>query len=234
MVHKLGDRFICKERGPFKDMEYMLALVPTDPEKAYLANIETGGYWGFGTKVVDCDDISKDELKHIFGSSSFIKKECESETLQEDYLKMQGNCGIKVGDKVRVLRKAESYEMGWNCDWIEDMDNCIGEIGEVVDINPGGFDIKFKDLAYWCFPFFVLEKVEEEYYCIGDKFRIEGSEYVLLNVSPKRVALFNTKTFNCFTNLVKVKDVHKITMEELMEIVFTFDLIEKSPLRKER
>ncbi len=34
---------------------------------------------------------------------------------QEDlqYIRKQNSCGIKVGDKVKVLRKAEDYENGW-------------------------------------------------------------------------------------------------------------------------
>lgn len=33
--------------------------------------------------------------------------------IREAYKVMQSQCGIEVGDKVRVLRKAKSREMGW-------------------------------------------------------------------------------------------------------------------------
>ena len=41
---------------------------------------------------------------------------------KEDYLKGQKASGIKVGDKVRVTRKANSHENGWNTFWEKVMD----------------------------------------------------------------------------------------------------------------
>jgi hypothetical protein len=147
---------------------------------------------------------------------------------------MQNNCGIKIGDKVKVLRKAKSFENGWACSWNEEMDEYVGRTGKVFDIAFFGIDVEFYSSS-WYFPFFVLEKVEEEYYCIGDKFRIEGSEYVLLNTDYGRVALISLTYYNRHLEPVTVGDIYKVTKEEMKRLtLFDFELIEKSPLRKER
>jgi len=76
---------------------------------------------------------------------------------EEAYLVMQGASGIKVGDKVKVLRKADSQEMGWGPAWTRSMDACVGQTYMVCSIN-GDQGICLS--CGWSFPFFVLEKVE--------------------------------------------------------------------------
>lgn len=72
---------------------------------------------------------------------------------------------VKIGDKVKVLRKAEDYEQGWNYDWADKMDALIGEIveitGEYIDAeDTNGFLVT----GDWYMPYFVLEKVPEPQY----------------------------------------------------------------------
>jgi hypothetical protein len=83
--------------------------------------------------------------------------------LREAYLKMQDNCGIDEGDTVKVLRKAENYEMGWGTFWEETMNEAIGNTYKVI-IKKGttGIAIDFKKSGSWNFPFFVLELVEKK------------------------------------------------------------------------
>lgn len=77
-------------------------------------------------------------------------------SLQDAYLVMQEASGIKVGDTVRVLRKAADYEMGWGNKWVDDrMDNYIGRECRVTNVV-GDRGILLEDK--WAFPFFVLEK----------------------------------------------------------------------------
>ena len=83
------------------------------------------------------------------------------------YLTGHKKCGIKVGDKVKVKRKAESYELGWNNSWAGDMDSAVGRIGIVtVDNGQCGFELKFRptkskvDPTEYAFPYYVLEKVK--------------------------------------------------------------------------
>ena len=77
--------------------------------------------------------------------------------IEEAYQAMQVECGIEVGDTVKVLRKAKTREMGWKNSWTEEMDGLVGEEAEVVAIREYGIWLKN---SLW-FPFFVLEKVKD-------------------------------------------------------------------------
>ena len=78
---------------------------------------------------------------------------------KEAYLLLHKASGIKVGDKVKVLRKADNYEMGWQMPWDVKMDEFIGkECIVTIDYDSDGFFIKGS-----MFPFFCLELVDKKY-----------------------------------------------------------------------
>lgn len=79
-------------------------------------------------------------------------------TLEEQYVWEQERCGLKSGDKVRVTCKANSGERGWNNYWVERMDELIGEELEVASVHPNGVLLSPR---FYCFPYFVLERVVE-------------------------------------------------------------------------
>ena len=83
---------------------------------------------------------------------------------KKSYEKRQAECGLKVCDKVRVIRKAEDYEDGWDNNWVGAyMDDFVGRIGKIVGERPcAGFRVFCEELnvRLW-FPYFVLEKVED-------------------------------------------------------------------------
>lgn len=82
--------------------------------------------------------------------------------LQEAYKVMQANCGIEVGDTVRVLRKAEEDEMGWNNVWSSGMDKFLGKLGKAERFGEAGVRVYCEELKDWfSFPFFVLELVKK-------------------------------------------------------------------------
>jgi hypothetical protein len=84
-------------------------------------------------------------------------------SIKEAYEKMQSECGIKVGDTVKILRAAESFEMGWDAGWNRLMTNTIGMEGVVIDID-GLYGIKIDiDHRSWSYPFFVLEKIKDKF-----------------------------------------------------------------------
>lgn len=155
--------------------------------------------------------------------------------IQEAYIKMQEESNFKIGDKVKILRKAKSYEMGWRDSWIDEMDKFIGKVGKVEDfVGAFGVFVAFKPGSFH-FPFFVLEKVEEECYCIGDKFKLFIDEARLFQVDENKVVLISLFDFNRFGKPVLVKDVFNITKEEMSQITIQrYELIEKSHRRKER
>lgn len=84
---------------------------------------------------------------------------------REEYTKAQENCGLKVGDKVRIIRKAASYENGWNNNWAYYMDMWVGEIAEIRNTrHSAGVLLYNEDLPFdsYSFPYFVLEKVSDQ------------------------------------------------------------------------
>jgi DNA-directed RNA polymerase subunit H (RpoH/RPB5) len=80
--------------------------------------------------------------------------------MREQYIKMQAawveEVNLKPGDKVKVLRKPESFEFGWPTGWTRSQDGIIGTIQEVLTIDKDDIE-----LGPCYVPFFILEKVEE-------------------------------------------------------------------------
>ena len=72
---------------------------------------------------------------------------------------------IKVGDKVKIVRSAMSYEYGWENVWISIMDKYIGKVFTIEpESYTGNRGIMLGDAKHY-FPWFVLEpvnKIEEK------------------------------------------------------------------------
>lgn len=82
-------------------------------------------------------------------------KECKKQA----YIDYQKASGLKVGDKVKVTRKAESFESGWTCIWIEQMNDDVGQIFTITNIDKSAAGIMLGSGSGWYFPFFVLKKI---------------------------------------------------------------------------
>ena len=95
-------------------------------------------------------------------------------TLEEAYLTMQENCGIEVGDTVKVLRKAKSEEMGWSAIWTGSMSDLVGKTAKVTEFDKDRNGLSLND-DYW-FPFFVLELVEKAPKIIKRFFNEKGED----------------------------------------------------------
>lgn len=65
---------------------------------------------------------------------------------------------IKVGDYVKVTRKANEHEHGWQGLWLDDMDESVAKTLMVEDIGFYDNNIGLEDDYYY--PYFVLEKAE--------------------------------------------------------------------------
>lgn len=89
------------------------------------------------------------------------KKPLTYKEKQEEWIKKYN---IKVGDKVKITRRAVSMENGWGNNWASGMNNCMNTVGIIVEIkqNNAGIHINSNGLFY-SYPYFVLEKVEEEF-----------------------------------------------------------------------
>lgn len=83
---------------------------------------------------------------------------------------------VEVGTKVRVIRTAQDYELGWNNCWIDEMDGAVDDVFTVVSridqdtldeydkLEAGGINLNtiggislYYDLM---FPYYVLEVVK--------------------------------------------------------------------------
>lgn len=82
-------------------------------------------------------------------------------TMEKVYLDAQAACGLKVGDYVKVVRKAENHEAGWDNEWNVGAEKLIGEICKVWHICIYGIELQTKNMDYYRVPYFILEKVEK-------------------------------------------------------------------------
>lgn len=90
-----------------------------------------------------------------------------------DYLASHNACGLKVGDKVRVVRGAGERELGWDNDWVREMDSAVGKVVTISEDNGvNGFRFEGRPYEY---PHFVLEKVEPK--VIWVNLNEEGDKY---------------------------------------------------------
>lgn len=113
--------------------------------------------------------IEKKSIEDVLRDSGYLDKQDKyglevGDRVDEDtvksYVERQSECGIQVGDTVKITRKAESCEDGWDDCWSGRMDKFIGETGTVKKIdNEHGIKLEI-DGETWLFPYFVLEKVE--------------------------------------------------------------------------
>lgn len=98
-------------------------------------------------------------------------------TMEKVYRDAQAACGLKVGDCVRVTRKADDCEAGWGDYWAGPMDRTVGKIGTIENILSNKIKVSFPDPIFnsWNYPYFVLEKVaksEEPKFKVGDTVRV--------------------------------------------------------------
>ncbi|MCK4328275.1 hypothetical protein KAX02_00375 [candidate division WOR-3 bacterium] len=155
------------------------------------------------------------------------------EEIKKLYLKLQNEAGFKIGDKVKVMRKAESYESGWDEIWLPyKKDRYVGKIFPITNISDGGISLRYDENEpySWHFPYFILEKVEEQTYHLGQHFLHDGETYVLCIPNYNEIGLINIESGCRWGDNTKVKNVNKITCEEMKKhtsLWFTFELAEE-------
>ena len=67
-----------------------------------------------------------------------------------------------------------------------------------------------------------IENLDKPTYSIGDRFSLDGDEYILCSVVPNKINLINLKSGNRWTSRsVEVK--HSITTTEFKELTGDFD-----------
>ena len=97
--------------------------------------------------------------------SCLIRKKEPSYVERQD--KWLADNDVKVGDKVRIVRAADSKEDGWRNRWNPDMDEAVGRVGTVSHISANlaelGIGVDAPGVGEFMYPYFVLEKVKQKY-----------------------------------------------------------------------
>lgn len=77
------------------------------------------------------------------------------------YEEAQELSGLKVGDWIKIVRKAIPYENGWESFWSDDMSANIGKTCQIdlIDARLGMRAVCEDEESGYFYPFFVLEKV---------------------------------------------------------------------------
>lgn len=90
-----------------------------------------------------------------------VKSASSNIATSDDYLAFHEASGLKVGDKVKITRKASDNEIGWSNVWVDKMDRYIGDIGEIIeDDKNDGWLVDVRGIKH-DFPTFILQKIDE-------------------------------------------------------------------------
>lgn len=95
-------------------------------------------------------------------NTNFVMSKKENKFLsyeekQEQWVKKYN---IKVGDKVRITKKCDSHENGWDNQWLSEMNDSVGKIGTITSIGSSIF-ISINNSHNYFYPYHILEKVED-------------------------------------------------------------------------
>lgn len=82
--------------------------------------------------------------------------------IQKAYIVMQKEFKKKVpvGSKVKVLRKAKDFELGWDNVWVKEMDSTVNNVYEVLKYNDYGVLLSINTRERLYYPFFVLKLIK--------------------------------------------------------------------------
>ena len=125
--------------------------------------ISPEGNWHFNLLVTDSGGA---DSATVCKNGEWAEKVEPEKTAEE----LKTNTGkFKVGDKVKVTRKCNSYEGDWENWWSSEMDKCVNETYKITNEFPMSSNGYKLDCGYW-FPEFVLEKVIPKY--LADEFQV--------------------------------------------------------------
>ncbi len=204
----------------------------------------SGSIWRKLFTLIDDDapkqqilDAMDDMIAAIKESRLYEENTKTSEETEKDmYIEGEKNCGLKVGDTVKITRTAEYGEGGWSNSWVEDK-MFAGKIGKVTSIqvsdNASGIAVNIgsEGIVDYDYPYFVLEKIEEKTYCIGQRFQFNGEEkYILAKIDMHHVNLIRLDSGTRWADHQKVSDINEITETEMKELANTFGYWEKFEL----
>lgn len=158
------------------------------------------------------------------------KKEPTYEERQAEWIKMNG---IKVGDKVKILKEFSSKDL--ICEFFPDIKDLVGTIGEIKEITDAGIQVYTENKSnWWYWPYDCLEKVEEpekKYVPFDlnnekDRAKLRGA-WVRIKGSRRLEQQIVALAIN--TQLVFLPDVVSVETKELLE---GYEFIDGTPCGK--
>lgn len=171
--------------------------------------IERYGPFEKGDKVTLCEDDGTNRPRFSNGKTEqwvyLDKVKPLTMSMKAAYSVMAKNCGIKVGDTVKVLRRFENEENGCNPHHVLNMDRYVGEEGVVTEVDEDywSYRVDFKTDDFY-YPFFVLEKVKDaEESIIIDGHIVEFKEKGKIKVGCQKID---------FETIKKIYDRAKATL----------------------
>lgn len=141
------------------------------------------------------------------------------EEMEKLYLELQKEADFRVGDRVKVLRAAESWENGWQEVWDSEIkDKFVGKTFKIRDVSKWGISLRYGEGALaWHFPYFILER--EQTYHIGQHFLYNNNdEYLLANIHGNKISLFRLTSGNKWSDAIDVLNINKITEYEMKRL----------------
>jgi hypothetical protein len=133
------------------------------------------------TQLVELLEKSADVVKDLANVISDLEVLIELEEQVEPEKPAEPK--FKIGDYVKVTSKAESHSNGWEDEWVSEMDEYVGNVYMVKYARVDGVP-EYLLGELWCFPEFVLEKVEtfeyegETYYYLTDQDWFEEGDII--------------------------------------------------------
>lgn len=115
-------------------------------------------------EIQGCDNKWMDLTSDPDFTSRHYRYRIKPQPTAADYVAAQAECGLKVGDWVRITRPAEEGEQGWQACWPTAMDALVGNTGKIIGYADAcGFKVRVPDEPWHSFPYFVLEKTDPPY-----------------------------------------------------------------------
>ena len=95
--------------------------------------------------------------EHLVGTNKGYKSYREK---QKQWIKENN---IKIGDKVKIIKKSFEGDNGWNLCWIAIMDTVINNTGIITSIETDSIGIEVTNVGIFYYPYHILEKVEDRF-----------------------------------------------------------------------
>lgn len=95
--------------------------------------------------------------EHLVGTNSDYRfyKEKQKQWIKEN--------NVKVGDKVKIIKKSFDGDNGWHVCWVTTMDTAVNKTGIIIDIEEDAIGINVEDIGVFYYPYHILEKVKDKF-----------------------------------------------------------------------